>query len=144
MGLIWIHEAPLLNLQKQGMPAPMPIQRIADAGTENCPVEGITMPSCGTCHRNLVPASPAPLFEIRHGYRSEWNGLAFSVESNSGDWMLRVGEVAKMETLYTARRAQAHAAQLMAAEFAAFRLPGGDQWISPDRLAKELKWQEYW
>jgi hypothetical protein len=115
------------------------------AGTQDRPVEGINMGACGTCNRNpLRPAAPATLFGIRHGYRAEWKGLAFSVETDSSDWTLSIQDYAKRETLYTARRAQAPAAQLVAAEFAVFRVLGHDSLVSPDRLAKELNWQEYW
>jgi len=99
--------------------------------------------SCGTCPRTAVPA-PAPLFQIRHGYRAHWSELAFSVESDSGDWTLRVQDPARRETIYTAHRGGARAAQVAAAEFAIFRVLGPESRVNPDRLAKELSWQEYW
>ncbi|HUA61179.1 MAG TPA: hypothetical protein VML19_20610 [Verrucomicrobiae bacterium] len=102
------------------------------------------MDACGTCHRSLTPRAPAPLFEIRRGYRAEWNGLTFNVETDSGDWTLRVRDLADTKTLYTARRSQARAAQLAAAEFAVFRTLGGDAPVNPERLARDLAWQEYW
>jgi hypothetical protein len=100
------------------------------------------MGTCGASHRT-APAAASTLFQIRRGYRAEWNGLALSVETDCGDWTLRVQDCSKLETLYTARRAKALAAQLVAAEFAAFRTGCGTQ-VSPDRLVRELRWQEYW
>ena len=103
------------------------------------------MTLCGSCTRQAIPSqSPATLFQIRHGYRARWNDLAFSVESTSGDWTLQVQDSGKRETLYTAHRGEAHAAQVAAADFAIFRVLGPASRVSPDRLAEELKWQEYW
>ena len=102
------------------------------------------MAACGSCQNRAVPASsPAPLFQIRHGYRTRWNDLAFSVETDSGDWTLRVQDSRK-QTLYTAHRSGARAAQLAAAEFAVFRVLGHETRVSPERLVKELQWQEHW
>ncbi|HEY1242038.1 MAG TPA: hypothetical protein VGF16_15855 [Bryobacteraceae bacterium] len=99
---------------------------------------------CGSCQTAPRPQAPAPLFQIRRGYRTRWNDLAFSVESDSGDWTLCVQDPARRETLYTAHRGGARAAQVAAAEYAIFRVLGPESRISPDRLAKELTWQEYW
>jgi hypothetical protein len=101
--------------------------------------------SCGTCTRSAVPAPPpATLFQIRRGLRARWSDLAFSIESDSGDWTLRVQDPAHRETLYTAHRGGARAAQVAAAEFAIFRVLGPQSRVTPDRLAQELVWQEYW
>lgn len=86
---------------------------------------------------------PSALFQIRRGYRTEWNGLAISVEHDSSDWMLRVEDSGKSETLYTARRLQVSDAQMAAADFAIFRVLGGNSEVTPDRLAKAWNWQEY-
>ena len=103
------------------------------------------MANCGTCRHNAVPSSTPPqLFQIRHGYRARWNDLSFSVEDNSGDWTLRVQDSARSATLYTAHRGGAHAAQVAALEFAIFFVLGAASLVRPDRLAKELTWQEYW
>ena len=83
------------------------------------------------------------LFQIRHGYRARWNDLAFSVETDSSDWTLRVQDARETETLYTAHRGAAHAAQVAAADFAIFRVLGPQSRLSPDRLANELNWQSY-
>jgi len=100
---------------------------------------------CGSCRHNAArPQAPAPLFQIRRGYRARWSDLAFSVESDSGNWTLRVQDPTRRETLYTAHRGGACAAQVAAAEFAIFRVLGPESRVSPDRLAKELTWQEYW
>jgi len=140
-----IHEAPLHNVQKQGMREPLPLPDTQRAGPENRAVEGLSMSACGTCQRTVAPFGvPSRLFEIRRGYQAEWNGLKFLVESDSNDWTLCVQDFENHRTLYTARRAQARAAKLMAAEFAVFRVFGGDSPVSPDRLANDLQWQEYW
>jgi len=103
------------------------------------------MGTCGSCRHNAVPArEPALLFQIRRGYRARWSHLAFSVETESGDWTLRVQDSARKETLYTALRGGARAAQLAAAEFAIFRVLGAESRVSPEGLVRELKWQEYW
>lgn len=100
---------------------------------------------CGSCRHNTVPPPKrAPLFQIRHGYRARWSDLAFSVETDSGDWTLRVHDPLRGETLYIAHRGAARAAQVAAAEFAIFRVLGPQSRVSPDRLANELNWQEYW
>lgn len=102
------------------------------------------MGTCGSCRRDAVPSrGPVTLFQIRRGYRARWNDLAFTVESDSGDWMLSIQDSVR-ETLYTAHRAGPRAAQVAAAEFAIFRVLGPASAMSADRLASELKWQEYW
>ena len=103
------------------------------------------MPNCGSCRHNAVaPSVPPQLFEIRHGYRTRWNELAFSVETDAGDWTLRVQDPGKRQTLYTARRGGARAAKAAAIEFAIFWVLGAASRVNPDRLANELTWQEYW
>ena len=103
---------------------------------------------CVSCRHNTLPqranTAPAPLFQIRRGYRARWNDLAFSVESDSDQWTLRVEDSGHSRTLYIAHRGGARAAQLAAAEFAIFRVLGPCSSESPARLARELKWQEYW
>ncbi len=100
---------------------------------------------CGSCQHSAVPSrTAAPLLQIRHGYRAQWSRLAFAVETESDQWTLRVQDVVGSETLYTAHRSGARAAQVAAAEFAIFRELGFDSGVSPDRLAGELTWQEYW
>ena len=103
------------------------------------------MANCGSCRPKSVPSATAPeLFQIRHGYRTRWNDLAFSVENNSGDWTLRVQDPVRSATLYTAHRGGARAAQLAAVEFAIVFVLGAASRVRPDRLNQELTWQEYW
>jgi hypothetical protein len=103
------------------------------------------MGSCQNCRHNGIPSrAPARLFQIRRGYRARWNDLSFSIETDSGDWTLRVQDSARTVTLYIAHRSGARAAQFAAAEFAIFRVLGPESRLSPDRLAQELKWQEVW
>ena len=100
---------------------------------------------CGSCRHNAArPQAPAPLFQIRQGYRARWSDLAFSVEADSDEWTLRVQDSARRQTLYTAHRGGARAAQVAAAEFAIFRVLGPQSRVSPDRLAGELNWQSYY
>jgi hypothetical protein len=100
---------------------------------------------CGSCqnHNAISTSPPAPLLQIRRGYRSCWNTVEFQVEADAGQWTLRVKNSVSSEILYTAYRGGSRAAQSAAAEFAAFRI-GGDGRTSPEQLAKSLKWQEYW
>lgn len=99
---------------------------------------------CATCLHNAArPPAPAPLFQIRQGYCARWNDLAFSVETDSGDWTLRVQNSGRTQTLYTAHRGAAHAAMVAAVEFAIFLIFGPQSRVSPDRLANELNWQSY-
>ncbi|MBZ5579594.1 MAG: hypothetical protein LAP40_23795 [Acidobacteriia bacterium] len=104
------------------------------------------MSACATCRHSGIPqrAPSALLLQIRRGYRTRWNNLAFSVETDSSQWTLRVQEPGKSQPLYTAHRGGAHAAQVAAAEFAIFLRLGPASSVRPDRLAQELTWQEYW
>ena len=106
------------------------------------------MSLCGGCRHNGVasqsPARNVSLFQIRRGFRTRWSGMAFSVESDSDQWTLRVEDSGDHRMLYIAHRGGARAAQVAAAEFAIFRALGPDSRVSPDGLARELKWQEYW
>jgi hypothetical protein len=98
-----------------------------------------------SCGNNAIPPRAAtPLLQIRRGYRTQWNNLSFSVEAGSNQWTLRVQDAARRETLYAAYRGGARAAQVAAAEFAIFRVLGHESQVSPDCLANELKWQEFW
>jgi hypothetical protein len=97
---------------------------------------------CGGCQQNLV-APPAPLFQIKRGYRARWNTIDFSVEAESEQWTLRVENSVSRETLYTAHRGGSRAAQSAAVEFASFGLVCEGQ-TSSEQWAKELKWQAYW
>ena len=103
------------------------------------------MANCGSCRHNAAPKpAKAQLFQIRHGYRAKWNNLAVIVETDSSDWTLRVHDPARSATLYTGHRGGARAAQVAALEFAIFFVLGAASRLSPDTLAKELTWQEYW
>ena len=99
---------------------------------------------CASCRHNAArPQAPAPLFQIRQGYRARWSELTVSVESDSGDWTLRVQNAGRTQTLYTAHRGAARAAMVAAVEFAIFLVLGPQSRVSPDRLATELTWQSY-
>ncbi len=102
------------------------------------------MANCGTCHHRTVPKPAAtPLLHIRRGYHAGWNDLEFSVDSGLESWTLRIQESVNRETLYTAERAGARAAQVAAAEFAIFRVLGPRSRVTPERLAAELDWQQH-
>ena len=102
------------------------------------------MGSCGSCIHKPAPTALPDLCAIRHGYRTQWNGLTLAVETDAGDWALRIHDSAGRQTLYTARRPAVRAAQVAAAEFAIFQVLGPASRVSPDRLAGEMNWQEYW
>ena len=94
---------------------------------------------CGSCQHNAAaPLAPAQLFQIKRGYRARWNAIDFSVEADSDQWTLRVENSINRETLYTAHRGGARAAQSAAADFASCRL------VSGGSASPELKWQAYW
>jgi hypothetical protein len=77
------------------------------------------MAACGNCRHSTFPAKePAQLFQIHRGYRARWNNLAFTVETDSSGWALRIQDSTQSEMLYTAHRAGPQAAQLAAAEYA--------------------------
>jgi len=100
--------------------------------------------ACGNCRQNTFPPkTAAPLFQIRCGYRARWNDLAFTVETDSDGWALRIQDSAQKD-LYTAHRIGPQAAQVAAAEYAIFRTLGPASPLTADRLAKELTWQAYW
>lgn len=99
--------------------------------------------ACGSCRHNTFPAkTPAPLLQIRRGYRTRWNDLAITVESDSNGWSLRIQDAAQKD-LYTAQRMGSQAAQVAAAEYAIFRTLGPASPLTADRLAQELIWQTY-
>lgn len=100
--------------------------------------------ACGNCrHNTFPPKTPAPLFQIRSGYRARWNDLAFTVETDSNGWALHIQDAAQ-NNLYTAHRMGPQAAQTAAAEYAIFRTLGPASPLTADRLVKELSWQAYW
>jgi len=103
------------------------------------------MATCGDCRNRTLPLpEPAALFQIRRGFRARWNNLAFTVETDSSGWALRIQDSTHRETLYTAHRVGPQAAQLAAAEYAIFRVLGPASALNADRLVKELNWQAYW
>jgi hypothetical protein len=91
-----------------------------------------------------MAANALLLFQIRRGYRARWNRLLFTVESENGQWNLRVQESGKEPALYAGQRSNLSAAKTAAAEFALFQPPGTTNAESPEKLAKQLEWKEYW
>jgi hypothetical protein len=91
-----------------------------------------------------TPAAVAPLLiHIRHGFSSACDNLRLRVEAGAEGWTAEVRDQQDGRTLYNARRCSLEAAKVATAEFALFRVPGrGRQ--TPERLARELFWQEYW
>jgi hypothetical protein len=86
----------------------------------------------------------SPLIQIRSVYRTEWENLAFSVESGCDEWTLRVEETGTRNVLYTAHRGGAAAAQLAAAEFGISRVLGFASRVSPQQLAGNLSWRVHY
>jgi hypothetical protein len=83
-----------------------------------------------------------PLVQIRSVYRTEWQNLAFSVESGCGEWTLRVEDTSSHRLLYTARRGCASAAQVAAADYGISHTLGFSAPLSPARLAADLPWRQ--
>ncbi|HEX3744810.1 MAG TPA: hypothetical protein VHW09_12800 [Bryobacteraceae bacterium] len=81
--------------------------------------------------------------QIRQGYQANWNGLAFTVETDSNGWAVRIQDSTRRE-LYRAHRLGPQAAQLAAAEYAIFSVLGPASTVSAGRLARELHWQTCW
>ena len=101
-------------------------------------------PGCHSGCRRAVPGARerVELFQIRQGFRARWRDLRFTVESDSGQWALRVHDANKC--VYQAQRSNLKAAQAAAIEFATLHASfeaGGE---NPNRLASVLAWTEYW
>jgi len=92
------------------------------------------MQTAGVVHR--------PLILIRSGCRTAWCDLLMSVETGAEGWTARVHQHGR--ALYTAQRSSLHAAKIAAVEFALFRVAGGTWQESPERVAGQLRWSEYW
>jgi len=96
----------------------------------------------GTCGMSFTPPSAGLLIQIRHGYAADCSGLQLSIESDAEGWRAKVrGE--NGQELYSARRCNPWTAKVAAAEFAVF---GTHQFPdrSPEGLARQLSWNEYW
>ena len=85
----------------------------------------------------------APLIQIRSGYRTTWGDVSLSVESGAEGWNARVQHHGR--TVYKAQRSSAAAAKSAAVEFALLLGASGTMCReSPERLARQLRWSEYW
>jgi hypothetical protein len=103
------------------------------------------MPGCGNCPRAATPVQPpAPLFQIEQRYRTRWNGLTLSIQTELSQWTLSVRDEARNKTVYTAYRGSASAAKAGAAEFAILQSLGFDSPMNPISLAQSLQWQLCW
>jgi hypothetical protein len=85
----------------------------------------------------------APLIQIRSVYRTEWENLAFSIESGSCQWTLRVEDSKSHHLLYTAQRGGAAAARVAAAEYGIFSVLGAASQVTPEGLASTLPWRRH-
>src|SRR6185369_9272046 len=108
-GLNLVHddsETCLPHLQKQRMRQLLPLPGRPQEPVEDYSDQGaIVMGFCGSCQQKAVSSrTPAPLFQIKRGFRARWNAIDFSVEADSGQWTLRVENSINRETLYTAHR----------------------------------------
>ena len=83
-----------------------------------------------------------PLIQIHSGSRTAWCDLLLSVETGAEGWTAKVRDHGR--TLYSAQRSSRNAARAAAVEFALFRVAGGTSCESPERLAGQLRWSEYW
>ena len=101
------------------------------------------MTTCRNCRDQSAQRTPTPLFQIRQGYQARWSDLAFTVETDSSGWALRIQDSTEKE-LYSAHRVGPQAAQVAAAEYAIFRVLGPASAMNVERFAKELNWRAYW
>jgi hypothetical protein len=97
------------------------------------------MPGCA-----LTQFAPPPvLIQIRRGLSTVLDNFRLRVEADTEGWQARVLDRQGNRELYTARRCSARAAKVAATEFALFRTaataPG-----TPETVAQQLAWQEYW
>jgi hypothetical protein len=92
------------------------------------------------CTTSAPPA--LPLIHIRRGYVTACHDLRLAVETGGDGWIAEVRDRQDGRTLYNARRYSLDAAKVALAEFAAFR--AGQPAQSPEKLARDLRWQEYW
>jgi hypothetical protein len=98
--------------------------------------------ACHYAAATRAPQPPAPLVQIRQGYRAEWQDFSLAVESGAGQWTVRVEESGR--NLYEGLRSNAGAARIAALEFALFRAPNAAYRKTAERLAEELAWRQYW
>jgi hypothetical protein len=90
-----------------------------------------------------TPSVPAPLLiHIRRGYVTACHDLQLAVETGGDGWIAQVRDSHDGRTLYNAQRCSLDAAKVAGAEYAMFRAGQGRQ--TPEQLARELSWQEYW
>jgi hypothetical protein len=91
-----------------------------------------------------LSAPPAlPLIHIRRGYVTACLDLRLTVETGGDGWSAEVRDGRNGRTLYNARRCSLDAAKVALAEFAIFRAPSRPG-QTPEKLARELSWTEYW
>jgi hypothetical protein len=88
-----------------------------------------------------VPA--LPLIHIRRGYVTACHDLQLAVENAGDGWTAEVRDPHDGRTLYNARRCSLEAAKVATAEFAMFRVTVQAR-QTPEALARELRWKEYW
>jgi hypothetical protein len=84
-----------------------------------------------------------PLISIRRGYAADSHDLPLSVEIAGEGWSAAVSDPHDGRTLYDARRCSLDAAKAATAEFVMFRA-AGQCGQSPEHLARQLRWKEYW
>jgi len=94
------------------------------------------------CTRISAPTG-IPLIHISRGYVTTCQDLRLTVETGGDGWSAEVRDVRNGGTLYNARRCSLDAAKVALAEFAMFRAPAFPG-QTPEKLARELSWTEYW
>ncbi|HEY1338179.1 MAG TPA: hypothetical protein VGF59_11750 [Bryobacteraceae bacterium] len=87
-------------------------------------------------------SAPAGLISIRRGYATDCRGLRLAVETDADGWTAQVTNALDGRTVYNARRCSLRAAQVAATEFALWFGGGGK--ASPEAVAGQLGWREYW
>jgi hypothetical protein len=89
-------------------------------------------------------SAPAlPLIHIRRGFVTACRDLQLAVETADEGWTAEVRDPRQGRTLYNARRCSLEAAKTATAEFA-ISVAAGQGPQSPEQLARELRWKEYW
>jgi hypothetical protein len=95
----------------------------------------------GCTRPSAIPA--VPLIHIRRGYVAACHNLRLAVETGNDGWIAEVRDPDAGRTLYNARRCSLDAAKAATAEFAMFAAAGQAR-QTPEELARQLRWQEYW
>ena len=101
------------------------------------------------CCQSTCQAAPArsrttDLFHIRSVYTARWERLAFEIESAGVDWVLRVRDAARGNTLYEGQRGSEFAAKFACVEYAIFQIFGVSGQLRPATVLAGIEWRKSW